>query len=304
MPLPASPLTAFLQPDDIGLPLGANSMRDAIEQLVRRLHAHHGGFDPDAAIEAVLAREKVRPVLMGHALAMPHARLLELAKPLLAIGVCPAGFPVPDAEPVTIVVLTLAPANDPNAYLRILAAVTKALQAPQAIARLTAAQSPAEVVTVLDAARENLPAFLAARHVMNDTPAVLRETDTLGAAIERFCAEQVMDIPVVNAQNEVLGSIAIEDLLRLALPTHLRWLEDLSPILRFEPFADLLKRESASPVTRFMREDVLAIAPDTPAVQLAKLLLLDERRQVLVLEGRRLAGAVDLHDYVRNLFWA
>ncbi len=303
MQAPASPISAFLQPEDICLPLCAESSQAAIECLVRHIHRLHGGFDPAAAIEAVLARERVKPVIMQRELAMPHARLPNLAKPLLAVGVCPTGIPVPGAAPVRVVVLTLIPSSDPSLYLRILAAVTKALRAPQAIARIAAAASPDAVLAVLGIAQEHLPDVLTARHVMNTEPRTLRDADTLGAAIELFCANQLMDLPVVNAQDDVLGSIAIEDLLRLALPVHLRWMEDLSPILRFEPFAELLKREAASSITRFMREDVLAIAPDTPAIQLAKLFLLDERRQVLVMEGKRLVGTIDLHNYVRKLFW-
>jgi CBS domain-containing protein len=138
---------------------------------------------------------------------------------------------------------------------------------------------------------------------MNTNPVVLRDTDTLGDAIELISAKAIMDLPIVNAQGEVLGTIAIEDLLRLCLPAHLRWMEDLSPILRFEPFAELVKRDSGLPITRFMREDILSIGPDVPAIQLAKLFLLDERRQVVVLDNRRLIGTADLTSYVRKLFW-
>ncbi len=301
--IPPAPITQFLHPEDVCLPLCADSVESAIRRLVLHIHGRHGGFDPEAATAAVLARQKVLPVIVANELSMPHARLPNLPKPLLAVGVCPAGFPVPDADPVKVVVLTLIPSGDPNLYLRLLAAVTKALNAPQAISRIAAARHPDAVLEVLGIA-QHLPDVLLARHVMNTSPKALRESDTLGAAIDFFCANQLMDIPVVGAQNEVLGSIAIEDLLRLALPVHLRWMEDLTPILRFEPFAELLKRESASPITRFMREDILSIAPDTPAIQLTKLFLLDERRQVLVMEGKRLVGTVDLQDYVRNLFWA
>jgi hypothetical protein len=52
-----------------------------------------------------------------------------------------------------------------------------------------------------------------------------------------------------------------------------------------------------------MREDILSIGPDVPAIQLAKLFLLDERRQVVVLDNRRLIGTADLTSYVRKLFW-
>lgn len=303
MHTPDSPISTLLHADDILLPLCADSLPAAIDRLVRHIHGRHGGFDPDAAVAAVLARQAGMPSAVERDLAMPHARLPNLPRPRLAVGVCPTGIPAEDGPPLRVVVLLLAPAGDPNLYLRLLAAVSKALTEPKAIERIIAARAPAAVLEVLGAAHNHLPDVLLVRHVMDPDPLTLRETDTLATAIELFSARARMDLPIVNAAGELQGSIAIEDLLRLALPTHLRWMEDLTPILRFEPFAELLKRESASPITRFMREDVLAIGPDTPAIQLTKLFLQDERRQVLVTEGRRLVGAVDLHPYVRQLFW-
>jgi mannitol/fructose-specific phosphotransferase system IIA component (Ntr-type)/CBS domain-containing protein len=298
------PITDYLHPEDVCLPLCADSAEGAIRLLVRHIHNRYGGFDLEAAVQAVMAREAVMPVIMERELAMPHARLPNLEKPRLAVGVCPVGIPFSNsADPVKVIVLTLTPSSDPNLYLRVLAAVTKSLRSPQAISRIAAAHSAPEVMSILGISHEHLPDFLAVRHMMNQNPVVLRDTDTLGQAIELFSAKGVTDLPVVDAQNNVLGTIAIEDLLRLCLPAHLRWMEDLSPILRFEPFAELVKRESGFTITRFLREDILSIAPDTPAIQLAKLFLLDERRQVVVMEGRRLVGTVDLTAYVRKLFW-
>lgn len=303
-PKTAVPVTDYLGLEDIYLPLCARSAEEAVRLLVQRLHARHGGFDTEAAVAAVLAREAVVPVIMDHGLAMPHARLPELAKPRIVVGICPVGIPFhPNQPPVNVVVLTLAPASDPNLYLRVLAAVSKSLRIPNAIGKIAAARSPAEVLEGLGITARHLPDFLAVKHLMNTDPVVLRETDTLGRAIELFSAKSIMDLPIVNGRNEILGSIGTEDLLRIALPPHLRWMEDLSPILRLEPFTELLKRDYSLPITRFMREDVLSIAPDTPAIQLAKLFLHDERRQVVVLEERRLVGTVDLTSYVRKLFW-
>jgi PTS system nitrogen regulatory IIA component len=303
-PKAAAPITDYLGPEDIILPLCASSAEEAIRLLVHRLHERHGGFDTEAAIQAVLAREAVVPVVIGQELAMPHARLATLAKPHIAVGICPAGMMFHEHEgPIKVIVLTLAPIEDPNLYLRVLAAVSKSLSVPQAIQRMTAAKAPAEVLAALGISPEHLPEFLAVKHLMNTNPVVLRETDTLGAAIEMISARAIMDLPIVDGRGDILGTIAIEDLLRLCLPAHLRWMEDLSPILRFEPFTELVKRDSGFPITRFMREDILSITPETPAIQLAKLFLLDERRQVVVLEERRLVGTVDLTAYVRKLFW-
>ncbi len=299
-----STLAAFLDRKDICLNMQASSSEAAIRSLLAHLHGRHGGFSMDKAVCAVMNREKVISTVIERHVAIPHARLADLDRPLLAVGIAPTGIPFPGSpEPIRLLFLLLGPMDDPNLMLRILAAVTRTVRTPQQLGRLIGAETADEVYELLTAPEERMPDYLLVRHLMNRSPIVLRENDTLGTAIEKMCLHHVMDLPIVNSTGEVRGSIAIEDILRLAMPPHLLWMEDLSTVLRFEPFAELLKKEFNSPISNFMRNDVLAIAPDKPAAQLTKLFLKDERRQILVIENNRLVGVVNLSAFVRKLFW-
>ena len=140
--------------------------------------------------------------------------------------------------------------------------------------------------------------------MMDPTPATLLESDHLGTAINIFCERRVYDIPVVDEQGDVRGVVSLEDLLRLSLPEHLLWMNDLTPIIQFEPFADLLRKEREMHLADFMREEYVKVSPDVPAIQLAKMFIMEKTRQILVMEGRRLAGVVNLHGFISKLFWA
>ena len=128
-------------------------------------------------------------------------------------------------EPVRLLFVLLGPTDDPNLMLRILAVITRIVRKPQQISRLIGAETADEIYEILATPEERMPDFLLVRHLMNRSPIVLRETDTLGMAIEKFCLHNVMDLPIVSETGEVRGSIAIEDILRLAMPPHLPWLE-------------------------------------------------------------------------------
>jgi len=54
----------------------------------------------------------------------------------------------------------------------------------------------------------------------------------------------------------------------------------------------------------FMREEYVKVSPDVPAIQLAKMFLMEKTRQILVMEGRHLTGVVNLHSFISKLFWA
>ena len=103
---------------------------------------------------------------------------------------------------------------------------------------------------------------------------------------------------------ELRGVIGPEDLLRFSLPEHLLWMNDLSPILNFQPFAELLRKDQETRVADFMREEPLVVSPETPAMELARLFITRGVPQILVAEGRKLLGIVNLKEFTSQIFWA
>ena len=299
-------LADYLEEDCILCGLEAESRDSAIDQLVGRLHRKLDGFDRGAALEAVLERERQSPTVLAEGLALPHARLTGLSKPVLALATSRAGidFEAVGEGPVHIIVLILTPKDDPGAYLRLMASLSKTLAEPHMIKRLTVAADAREALGILTEGSEQLEVMLNASNVMNSNPVTLDESDTLANAIQAFCGDRVMDIPIVDSDGDLRGVIAIEDLLGQSLPQHLLWMEDLSPIQNFEPFAELLRKDSETKVADFMHDKYVAIPPDMPAIQLAKIFLMQQVRQIQVVEGRRFLGVVNLDGFSSQIFWA
>ena len=85
-------LADYLDEDCILCGLETESRDSAIDQLVGLLHRKLDGFDRAAALEAVLERERQSPTVLAEGLALPHARLAGLAKPVLALATSHAGI--------------------------------------------------------------------------------------------------------------------------------------------------------------------------------------------------------------------
>jgi mannitol/fructose-specific phosphotransferase system IIA component (Ntr-type)/predicted transcriptional regulator len=296
----------ILPPEHLCCELAARTPLQAIVELIQLLHGQMNNIDPDTAAEAVLAREHVSSTVIAPGLAVPHARLDGLTSPRVAVGTSSQGidFHAPGDEPVRIVVLVLTPKADPSAYLRVLAGISKALGTADARKRLLVAHSPADMRAVLTESVDHLPAYLDAADVMNVNPVVVLESDTLAEAIHILCRFGAMDVPVVDEDRDLRGVISMEDILHLSLPPHLLWMDDLSSISNFEPFTELLQKDMDTKVADFMREEYVYVAPDTPAIQLAKLFLINETRCILVVDQGRLAGLVSIERFVGQLFWA
>lgn len=296
-------LSDCLSQKNILFEIEPSSRDEALALLVKRLDETKDGFDPAGAIQALKEREAVLPTVIAPGVALPHARLEEIDAPQVAIATSRAGIVFDeDKDPVNLILLVLTPKNDPSAYLQVLSMLSAALKDIEVPEFMKTAS--AEDVSALFDASSVANDYLTAADVMNANPVTLLESDTLSDAITALCSHQVLNIPVIDEEGDLRGVIGMEDLFRQSLPEHLLWMEDLTPILRFEPFSEMVKKDHETKLADFMSEDFVSVSADTPAVQLAKIFLREGVRQIEVLDDRRLLGVVNLSGFSTKLFWA
>ncbi|MBI5241243.1 MAG: DUF21 domain-containing protein [Elusimicrobia bacterium] len=142
------------------LRLEAADKAAALKALLLRLHRAAGGFDAEAAWEALWRREQAFPSAMGRGAAFPHARLAGLRRPLIAVGRSPKGIACEalDGQPVRLIFLILTPLEEPAAQLRILAKLAALMSEEALCRRLLAAHDMAGVRALLRVFDQNLPA--------------------------------------------------------------------------------------------------------------------------------------------------
>ncbi|MBN2685761.1 MAG: PTS sugar transporter subunit IIA [Pontiellaceae bacterium] len=296
----------YLDEECIVCNIDASSRDEVVDQLVGLIHRKIDAFDRTEAFAAVLERERLAPTVLAEGLALPHARIDGLPRPYLAMATTHHGvdFEAPGEEPVHVIVLILTPKDDPGAYLRLVASLSKTLGAPHVLKQLMVVDKAREALGILTEGPERVNIKLNAMNVMSRNPVTLDEGDTLAHAIQALCSNRIMDIPVVDEDGDLRGVIAIEDLLGLSLPQHLLWMEDLTPIENFEPFSELLRKDSETKVADFMHDKFVAVPPEMPAIQLAKIFLMQATRQIQVVEGCRFLGSVNLDSFNSQIFWA
>ena len=105
-------------------------------------------LDADCVFRALWRREQASSTALGDGIAIPHARIEGIAKPLTfymrtrnAIA-----FGAPDGQPVSHILVILVPADgDPEAHLQLLAWIAAKFSEPAFRANLAAARTMAEV---------------------------------------------------------------------------------------------------------------------------------------------------------------
>jgi len=107
----------------------SNENRDAaIKKLCEIIHEQEGISNMEVIYKAVLDREKSMGTAMEEGIAVPHARLPFIKKPVIAFGKSVSGIDwnSPDGEPTHFIFLILTP-TDNDVQVQILSAIAKAL---------------------------------------------------------------------------------------------------------------------------------------------------------------------------------
>jgi len=295
----------FLAEGNIVCNIKAETSIELIETLAERLCKTTPGLKKDSIVKAVVAREDIVPTVIAPGLAVPHARMADVRNMLVAVGTSLDGidFNSSGMPPVKVAVLILTPKNDPGLHLQVLAALAKDFEDTDNIERVAALEDAAAVLDYFTTGELKLPSFVRARDLMTRKYATLQESDTLNKVIDTFAREKVKTIPVLDNDGDLRGVVSLEDILRFSLPEHLLWMNDLTSIYRFQPFSDMLKSDHETKLADFMSEDMITVDLNIPAIQLAKLFIMHKVDQILVMDNGKLAGLVNMKDFVLKLFW-
>jgi mannitol/fructose-specific phosphotransferase system IIA component (Ntr-type) len=131
--------------------LSAATSARAIEELGHALRSAIGDFVEPALI-AVLEREMMAPTGLGDEVAIPHAAVPGLSRPVVALGLSHDGidFDAPDGRAARIVFLLLLPPKAYEREVRVLAGLARSVFDETARRALMTATSADEAVKCLE----------------------------------------------------------------------------------------------------------------------------------------------------------
>jgi mannitol/fructose-specific phosphotransferase system IIA component (Ntr-type) len=146
-------LRDLLDLSSVKVPLEGLDKEECFEELVDLLV--RAGRIPDraAALTAIGQREAQGTTGIGQGVAIPHGKDASIPRLTAALGISSRGieFDAIDNQPVHLVFLLLARADDPGPHVRALAEIARLVQTPGFYRRLSEARSAQEVLDLLDA---------------------------------------------------------------------------------------------------------------------------------------------------------
>ncbi len=141
-----TPLNTLVPPERLLLDSNASNKRLLLAEIAGLIP----NIDTDQALEILLERERLGSTGIGHGVAIPHGRLAELTSPIIAVVRHMQGidFNAIDGQPVHIVVLLLAPADEDQSHLDLLAHLARILKSEKVRQSIMQADS-AEAIAAL-----------------------------------------------------------------------------------------------------------------------------------------------------------
>ena len=127
----------FVTKDSV-MTLGGKNKLEVMDHLISRA-ADLTKLNRDTIFRLIWKREQMMTTGVGGMLARPHIRIHDLLHPYVLIGVCEnpiTDYQGQDDLPVRVVVFTVAPDEDQEAYLQLLSAISRRFRNPELIEKL------------------------------------------------------------------------------------------------------------------------------------------------------------------------
>lgn len=232
-----------------------------------------------------------------------HFRIAPEENTRIAIAVLKKGVIQPSVntnEKVSIVVLITSPKAKPDIYLKI-AKSLKELFSKIDLDSILKIEIKEEIWKIIDQANISLPEIILAGDIMEEVKVYLKESNNLKDAIDKFVQTGFLSIPVVDLEGNLVGEVTSHELMEVCLPRYILWMDDISPIINFEPFQNLLENEDNTWLAEIMNQNCPVIQINEPFIKSAIMMTKKNSNHVYVLDDNKLIGIINLRFFLDKI---
>ncbi len=295
-------LVHLIQPNRVFLDLKAKNLEEAIRLLVPLVVRDEPRVNEKRVIDEVLERERLVSTIVGRGFALPHARSDEVSELTIGVGIFPEGLkdPTPDGKPVKVVFLLLEPKRVSKFYLKTLGVLARLARIEGIVHKLVAAKDPEQYIDTIKETNLVVTERLCAGDIARSI-----EPARLGMSVKQvadlFFRNETLTLPVVDAEEKVVGVVRCVDLLGAAMPEYARMIGGLRFLSEFEPFDRFLHDEDRMPVDSVLTKDYIKVEEDASIVEVTSLLLHHKENALVVTKEGNYLGMVSLRDIITKV---
>lgn len=293
-------LIDLLDPARVIVPLEAEDLADAAMQLAESVVASNAATDAERFRELVRGAMPREVVSMGPAFLL-HYRTDAVRRLVAAVGVSrtPLRRQEDSSKEARVIVLIAAPPKDSSVYLQAMSTFARALGRDDISPIFLDAEDSNDVLETAPLAELELPGYLTVRDVMTGRRLSVTPETSLGDAARIMVAHDVVALPVVSEDQEVLGMVTHRELLRHLLPLYVKRFS-MGDRGRGGESGDTTDPHN-TPVRDVMDRSVLCVSDDQLLADVATMMLNRNIGRFPVVHEGALVGFITRGDIVRRL---
>ena len=253
--------------------------------------------------DEVLAREREQSTAFGDGFALPHARVAGLPHFLMALALCPDGFPYdsPDGPLVKVVCMVITPLEDPTVALKVVRAVSQFLSDEAVRHFLMNIPSSEEAYRYIQVRKPEVDLSLTARDVMRLPRARVHPETPLREVSRVMHRNMVEAVPVTDEGDTVVGEIRCDQLFQHGIPDFFSKLKSISFIRHFDPFEKYFAAEGDTLARDIMAAECCCMTEDATLLEVVFALTVQRHPKVYVTRDGRLVGIVDRNAVLERI---
>lgn len=145
-------LDSLTEPALIFPQIDASDRQEVLRSFSDRLADHDVIESADELYAKLLEREELGSTGVGAGVAIPHCKLADLSRVVLAIGITRRGvdFGAVDTKPVRLFFLVVSPTDAPAVHLQVLAAISRWLKQDSHASRVLELRDPEAIFHLLE----------------------------------------------------------------------------------------------------------------------------------------------------------
>lgn len=147
-------LREYLEPELMVIGLETIGVEDTITALVDRVGETGHVKDVPEVRKAVLERERSHTTSLGNGVALPHATVAGIDRPVILVATAPQGIRFgpadEDREPDRLFVLLLSPSTAAGRHIKILARIVRLVRSEAFVRKLITAESGEALIAEIE----------------------------------------------------------------------------------------------------------------------------------------------------------
>jgi CBS domain-containing protein len=297
-------LRDLLRPEHMIVPLHARTVKEATEQLARRLVDSGAVAEPNRLHALIHDSWPEDLTSVGDHAFLPHFRTEAVRSLVVSVGIAPTAIRS-EKDPhraARVVIFIVAPPRDSPTYLQVIGALARVLSDADTLRALLDARTPEDVMAVPALSAIELPSHLLVRDVMTANVLTVAPETSLGDVARLMVERVVRAVPVVDDSGTLLGMVTHKELLRYLIPDYLQ--RTKSGEFR-APTKSQVQRGSADPqripVREAMARSVLCLAEDQTLTDVANLMSSKDVDRFPVVREGKVVGFLTRADLIRGL---